>query len=142
MHNDIGSVSAIIGIRRDISEENEVENRLKEINKIVTALVEVAGVGLFVYNSIDKSLITYSHKTGRNPYDNVNRYIEMVHPDDKNVILDILNKVDNQQIEDFRVRLKARANKNEEYRTVEFCGKAYEYNQNTPTNYIAFVKKV
>ena len=142
MHNDIGSVSAIIGIRRDISEENEVENRLKEIRKKATAMVEVAGVGLFVYNSIDKSLITYSHKTGRNPYDNVNRYIEMVHPDDKNVILDILNKVDNQQIEDFRVRLKARANKNKEYRTVEFCGKAYEYNQNTPTNYIAFVKKV
>ena len=142
MHNDIGSVSAIIGIRRDISEENEVENRLKEISKKATAMVEVAGVGLFVYNSIDKSLITYSHKTGRNPYDNVNRYIEMVHPDDKNVILDILNKVDNQQIEDFRVRLKARANKNKEYRTVEFCGKAYEYNQNTPTNYIAFVKKV
>ncbi|MGM9812565.1 MAG: hypothetical protein ACI30V_06920 [Muribaculaceae bacterium] len=142
MHNDIGSVSAIIGIRRDISEENEVENRLKEIRKKATALVEVAGIGLFVYNSIDKSLITYSHKTGRHPYDNVNRYIEMVHPDDKNIILDIFNKVDNQQIEDFRVRLKARANKNEEYRTVEFCGKAYEYNQNTPTNYIAFIKNV
>ena len=66
----------------------------------------------------------------------------MVHPDDKKVNLDTLNKDDNQQIEDFRVRLKARANKNKEYRTVEFCGKAYEYNQNTPTNYIAFVKKV
>ncbi|MGN0214534.1 MAG: hypothetical protein ACI4AH_06980 [Muribaculaceae bacterium] len=142
MLNDIGSVSAILGIICDVSETTNTENKLEDIRKKTLALVEAAKLWVFVYNSIDKSLLTYSRETGRNTDDDLDRYIAMVHPDDKKLILDLMNQVNNQQIEDFNVKIKARTSDKGEFQTIEFCGKAYDYQHGSPTHYVAFAKIV
>ena len=140
MHNDIGSVSAIIGIRCDMSEAIITKNKFDNIRNKTRALVEVSQTWILDYCCADKSLIVYSWKDG---YENstVDELIKLVHADDRAIVIDILNKINLQQIDNFNTVIRASFNNNNDYKEIIFGGKAYEYVHGLPIRFACFVRK-
>ena len=140
MLNDIGSVSAILGIRCDMSDYLNTKTKFKSIREKTMALVEVTQVWILDYCCIDKSLIVYSWKDGYGKSD-AHKLMNLVHEDDREIIATILNKINLQQIDNYKTVVRARIDKNSDFYEMEFCCKAYEYVHGLPTRYAAFVRK-
>ena len=140
MLNDIGSVSAILGIRCDMSDYLNTKTKFKSIREKAMALVEVTQVWILDYCCIDKSLIVYSWKDGYGKSD-AHKLMNLVHEDDREIIATILNKINLQQIDNYKTVVRARIDKNSDFYEMEFCCKAYEYVHGLPTRYAAFVRK-
>ena len=140
MLNDIGSVSAILGIRCDMSDYLNTKTKFKSIREKTMALVEVTQARILDYCCIDKSLIVYSWKDGYGKSD-AHKLMNLVHEDDREIIATILNKINLQQIDSYKTVVRARIDKNSDFYEMEFCCKAYEYVHGLPTRYAAFVRK-
>ena len=140
MLNDIGSVSAILGIRCDMSDYLNTKTKFKSIREKTMALVEVTQAWILDYCCIDKSLIVYSWKDGYGKSD-AHKLMNLVHEDDREIIATILNKINLQQIDSYKTVVRARIDKNSDFYEMEFCCKAYEYVHGLPTRYAAFVRK-
>ena len=140
MLNDIGSVSAILGIRCDMSDYLNTKTKFKSIREKTMALVEVTQAWILDYCCIDKSLIVYSWKDGFGKSD-AHKLMNLVHEDDREIIATILNKINLQQIDSYKTVVRARIDKNSDFYEMEFCCKAYEYVHGLPTRYAAFVRK-
>ena len=140
MLNDIGSVSAILGIRCDMSDYLNTKTKFKSIREKTMALVEVTQAWILDYCCIDKSLIVYSWKDGYGKSD-AHKLMNLVHEDDREIIATILNKINLQQIDRYKTVVRARIDKNSDFYEMEFCCKAYEYVHGLPTRYAAFVRK-
>ena len=140
MLNDIGSVSAILGIRCDMSDYLNTKTKFKSIREKTMALVEVTQAWILDYRCIDKSLIVYSWKDGYGKSD-AHKLMNLVHEDDREIISTILNKINLQQIDSYKTVVRARIDKNSDFYEMEFCCNAYEYVHGLPTRYAAFVRK-
>ena len=140
MLNDIGSVSAILGIRCDMSDYLNTKTKFKSIREKTMALVEVTQAWILDYCCIDKSLIVYSWNDGYGKSD-AHKLMNLVHEDDREIIATILNKINLQQIDSYKTVVRARIDKNSDFYEMEFCCKAYEYVHGLPTRYAAFVRK-
>ena len=140
MLNDIGSVSAILGIRCDMSDYLNTKTKFKSIREKTMALMEVTQAWILDYCCIDKSLIVYSWKDGYGKSDAL-KLMNLVHEDDREIIATILNKINLQQIDRYKTVVRARIDKNSDFYEMEFCCKAYEYVHGLPTRYAAFGRK-
>ena len=140
MLNDIGSVSAILGIRCDMNEALNAETKFDSIREKTIALVEASQTWILEYCCIDKSLVVFSWKEGYGN-SNVDELMKLVHVDDCEIITNILNKINLQQIDRFKTVIRASLDNNNDFKEMEFCGKAYEYVHGLPTRFVAYVRE-